>query len=241
MAKIKNASPKNSSGGYERVLGNKALADIVQKIQSTVISNGNELEKIIQEMATTIIDDLDAFINSCKHKKANNGTYLCPKRIAKKSKYGVKNKEPDLIIFSLSDDEDICYIIELKDGHVFDTKKVRGEKENLDIYVKSIASEIPFLAQSFICCFNMLDKKQILAGMKNEFKENEVMTGQELCDILGINYETIVNKRREDAKENFEYCVEEICLLVEVRNKVLEQFRKKINYEDFYTYDEEEM
>lgn len=240
MAKIKNASPKNSSGGYERVLGNKALAKIVQKIQSTVISNGNELEKIIQEMATTLIDDLDVFIDSCKHKQAKNGTYLCPKKVAKKSNYGVKNKEPDLIIFSLSEGEDICYVIELKDGHVFDTKKVHGEKENLDIYVKSIASEIPFLAQSYICCFNMLDKEQILIGMKHEFDENEVMTGKELCDILGIDYELIINKRKEDTKENFKYCVDEICSLVEIRNNILEQFREKINYEDFYNYDDEE-
>ena len=37
MAKIRNSHPKNSSGGYERVLGNKELADIFTKVQSTVM------------------------------------------------------------------------------------------------------------------------------------------------------------------------------------------------------------
>ena len=47
MAKIRNSNPKTSSGGYERLLGNKELADVFTKAQSTVISNGTELEKIM--------------------------------------------------------------------------------------------------------------------------------------------------------------------------------------------------
>ena len=58
MAKIRNSNPKTSSGGYERLLGNKEMANIFTKAQSTVISNGTELEKIITERANNI-ENLD--------------------------------------------------------------------------------------------------------------------------------------------------------------------------------------
>ena len=47
MAKIRNSNPKQSGGGYERLVGDKDMASIFTKAQSTVISNGTELEKII--------------------------------------------------------------------------------------------------------------------------------------------------------------------------------------------------
>lgn len=49
MAKIRNAKPKQSGGGYDRLVGNHDMAEIFTKAQSTVISNGTELEKIIRD------------------------------------------------------------------------------------------------------------------------------------------------------------------------------------------------
>jgi len=46
MAKIRNSNPKQSGGGYERLVGDANMASIFTKAQSTVISNGTELEKI---------------------------------------------------------------------------------------------------------------------------------------------------------------------------------------------------
>lgn len=43
MAKIRNSNPKQS-GGYERLVGDKDMASIFTKAQSTVISNGTETE-----------------------------------------------------------------------------------------------------------------------------------------------------------------------------------------------------
>ena len=43
MAKIRNSNPKQSGGGYERLVGDKDMASIFAKVQSTVISNGTEL------------------------------------------------------------------------------------------------------------------------------------------------------------------------------------------------------
>ena len=39
MAKIRNSNPKTSSGGYERLLGNKDIADIFTKSKNNLIYN----------------------------------------------------------------------------------------------------------------------------------------------------------------------------------------------------------
>ena len=49
MAKIRERTPKNVSGGYERIFGIPELGMLMSKVQSAVISSGNELEKLIQD------------------------------------------------------------------------------------------------------------------------------------------------------------------------------------------------
>lgn len=76
MAKIRNSNPKQSGGGYERLVGGTDMASIFTKAQSTVISNGTELEKIISNKSTTI-DDLDAFDTKFSEKHRKHITERC--------------------------------------------------------------------------------------------------------------------------------------------------------------------
>ena len=136
MAKIKDSHPKTSSGGYERLLKDKQLASILQKAQSTIISNGTELEKIISNQAE-VISDLDLFIDEVNHNLVNKGSYLCTKKIVKKSKYKMDKHEPDFIIFVISG-EKTCDVVELKDGDSFDTKKSTSELTSLKEFTNHI-------------------------------------------------------------------------------------------------------
>ena len=238
MAKIKDAHPKSTAGGYERLVGNKEMASIFTKAQSTVISNGTELERIISKEAN-IITDLDIFINNCDDKKIEDGSYLCTKKVLKASSYALKGHDPDFLAFTLNKNKDLCYVIELKDGDTFDTKKSRAEKEMLEIFVNHLAPKIPFRTKYYICSFNQLDKSKIVLGFKGVFDEEEVMTGQEFCDILGINYDAILALRKEDAFENFKFVIEKMFSIKEVRFQFLENYRKHIPEKDFYEIDEE--
>ena len=83
MAKICNAKVNTSSGGYNRVFDNDEMGRLMAKVQSTVISNGNELEKIILSK-TQNITDLDVYIEAVTNGEIPNGTYVCTKRILKK-------------------------------------------------------------------------------------------------------------------------------------------------------------
>ena len=61
MALIRDAKPKEVSGGYIRIFGNEQVGSLMSRVQSAVISAGKELEKLIIEQ-TQQIDDIDKFV-----------------------------------------------------------------------------------------------------------------------------------------------------------------------------------
>ncbi|MBR4800918.1 MAG: restriction endonuclease [Clostridia bacterium] len=222
MAKIANARGRSDGGsGYTRVLKNDELGVLVSRVQATVISNGNELERLILER-TNNIDNLDNFIDETIDAKTVDGVYLCPKRVYAKSRYLIydnqNNKiEPDLLIF-IVEQRRICKVVELKDGDAFDTKKSAGEKQHLEEFVLKFGSQIPFVAEYYICCFNQTDKNIIFTGFKGAFDMAHILTGRDLCNILRINYDEIVEKRKADAEDNFEYFLNQLIAIDEVNN-----------------------
>ena len=227
MAKIRESNPKHSSGAYERLLNNKDLANIFTKAQSTVITNGTELEKIITSKSTKI-DNLDDFINQVNSGNQGIGVYLCTKKVINQSKYR-NTKQPDFIVFEIKPNgARNCTIVELKDGDSFDTKKSQSEKQSLIAFKNDLASNIPFVVRFCICSFNQSDKEQIYLGFKKNFEMNEILTGQEFCDMLGISYDDIQLMRTKDAKDNFEYVVSEMTKIV------FKGIREHISEAEFY-------
>ena len=236
MAKIKNSNPKQVSGGYERLVGDKNMALIFTKAQSTIITNGTELEKIISTESNAI-QDLDVFINKCDKGIIADGAYLCTKKVLKKSEFKLAGHEPDFIVFTIDNAKNLCYVVELKDGDAFDTKKSLAEKEMLQLFVNHLAPKIPFRTKFYICCFNQFDKDKIVIGFKNVFSINEVMTGREFCNILGIDYDMIVKMRNNDAEDNFKYVVQKMFEIKEVRSQFSQKHRIHIPEDDFYNND----
>lgn len=232
MAKIRNANPKNSSGGYLRLVKNLQLAEIFTKAQSTVITNGTELEKIINEQAQ-IITNLDDFINNVKCNKVARGSYLCTKKVVKTSKYKMERHEPDFMVFIIGEDR-VCNVIELKDGDSFDTKKSTSEFENLKQFTEYLAPQIPFIVKFLICCFNQDDKNKIIEGFKNRFTKEQILTGREFCDLLQISYDEILCLREQDATDNFQYVISELANIPEMRDCIKKQNREHIKKSDFY-------
>lgn len=215
MAKICDAKVSTSSGGYNRVFNNDELGNLMSKVQATVISNGTELERIILSKTQNIMD-LDAYIDEVTNGITPNGTYVCTKRILKKSSYKLDGNEPDLLIF-IVEQRRICKIIELKDGDTFDTKKAAGEQEHLERFNNHIGAKIPFVSDYYVCCFNQLNKEEIVKGFKNAFGIEHVMTGKELCDILDISYEEIIEERKKDAKANMEYFYQQLIAIPAIK------------------------
>ncbi len=123
MALIENSNPKQTSGGYTRLFGIKELSSLITKIQSTVISAGTELEKIIHQEIKNIdsVGGLESFL---EYDVMPVGIFLATKKQIKKyNRFDSSGLEPDFLIFKRVNTSQFCYIIELKDGHIFDTKK----------------------------------------------------------------------------------------------------------------------
>ena len=225
MAKMVNAKPKHSSGAYERVFNNAELGNLITKVQSTAISNGNELEKLILKLIKkeSIIYDFDKFIEEYKRTffTAGSAIKLIPKKVIKKSKKLKQNFEPDFIVLKADQEEECCYIIELKDGFTFDTKKVIGEKQHLKLFEGYIATQIPYSTKIRFCCFNENNKKVIKQGLKNTFEIEEIMTGREFCKLININYNKILEIRKNNGEENFEYFINELLRINKAKSMIL--------------------
>lgn len=209
--KMRNAKGRSKGSGYGRLFNDERLGELFSKAQSTVISNGTELERILLSK-THNISDLEFFISEIESgvtKIYIDGTYVCTKKVLQKSKYAIKGIEPDLLIFIVQKKR-ICKVIELKDGDSFDTKKSDAEQQHLEEFSKEFGCQVPFTTEYYICSFNQLDKDVIYTGFKKKFEMEHIMTGRELCDLLDIDYDEIIQDRKADAEDNKKYFIKEL-------------------------------
>jgi hypothetical protein len=238
MAKIKNAKAKNSSGSYTRVFNNEELGNLITKVHSASISNGSELETLILQHIDkdSIVEDCDEFLHNFK--KFNNAEFdiirLIPKKILKKSKTlkpqkNPENKtfEPDFVVLKIDSIQQCCYIIELKDGFVFDTKKVIGERRHLEDFQNYIAKQIAFSTKIKFCCFNENSKEKIKNGLKGSFDVDEIMTGEEFCALVKIDYDNIIRLRKNDSVENIDYFIDELLKIANIKELIVEKLGNK--------------
>ncbi|MGI9548460.1 MAG: hypothetical protein ACR2M7_00550 [Bdellovibrionales bacterium] len=225
MAKIEDTKNKkkkeNKNNSYMRVFGDKQLGKLITDIHSTTIVNGIELQKIIFNKARNRIENLDNFLSQSFTKDV----FVASKDEIKGSSIESKRRnlitgkeekiEIDLLIFK----NDKCYIIELKDGDNFDTKKASIERDRLIEYLQYIGHKINYKTSIHFCCFNQDSKKSIVQGFKNKIKEEEAMTGKDLCKLLELDYQEIVNERKNSQKENREYFFNEVFKIEWLREK----------------------
>lgn len=219
MAKIKDSNPKGTSRGYHRLFGNDELGDLMSKVQSAVIRSGNELEALIQERVAPI-DDLNEFLSK---ETMPEGVFLATKEeINRCTELKINGKNPDFIIFRHRQGYQQCHIIELKDGHVFDTKKVLGERETLHSFAERNAEKLRHEISTHFCAFNQEDRQTVWEGFKRGIDFEEALTGREFCDLLEIDYDEIVEARSQYTYDNIRYFLEELLRIPGVKEIVEE-------------------
>lgn len=226
MALISKRKGRKSGSGYERILGDAELGELISKVHATSISAGTELEKLIQEQSN-VIENLDEWLKNIPQ----NGCYLAPKRVLKKSRFALKKNEPDMLVFKIIQlfNQKHCSVIEAKDGDQFDTKKAEGEIEHLKKFRNHIAPIIPFTTSIHVCSFNQQSKQKIVEGFKNKITRSEAMTGKELCKLLGISYTKIINERKKDQKRNLNYLFKNFMSANILQEKIKNKIEKAVN------------
>jgi len=207
MALISNAKGRGEDetpSGYERLFGNRQLGMLMSKVQSAVISTGNELEGML---AKEIKDTKGISIQ--KINKEN--------RVFK----GIKDGH-DIIIDCVVEKDGKIKLIEIKDGDTFDTKKVAGEVSSL-VTAKAHLMKSHNLKDTDIsihyCSFNATNHEQIERGAKGLLPKNSAMTGKEFCDLVGLDFNKIVQDRKKDQQENLKYFIGELKKIPEIHSK----------------------
>ena len=213
--KIKNTKPGRKDGAYTRLLGNEQLGALISRVHAASISSGIELEALILEKSDLFLvktaEEMESLLTNGE--KYDKKTYLIPKKVVKNSPKFKFKHEPDYLI--LKKETKTLYITELKDGDAFDTKKSAGEVESLRRFQNEISENIPS------------DKEKIIQGFKSKIKQDEAFTGKEFCELIGIDYQAIVDKRKEqDQKENLKFFCEELLKIEECRKIISEILQK---------------
>jgi len=226
MALIEEAKGRRSTqppSGYTRLLGNSALGNLISRVQGAVITAGKELEKIIWARVNQI-EDLDRFLVETLHEKEKeNKLWVAIKKQIKKSKTINSKYEPDFIAFSV--EERMCYVIEVKDGDQFDTKKASGERMTLHNFTNDISHSLSFSTKIFMCCFNARNIEEMYHGLKRKFLKSELITGRDLCLLFGINYDEIIKVRTIDQKRNLTYLISSLLNIETIRDMIKERLR----------------
>lgn len=217
MARLRNATPKNTSGSYARLFDNAALGELASKVQSAVISSGSELEAMVSA-AVPNIPDLDVFL---EQEIMPEGVLLARKRDIKRSEtLDFAGSEPDFMVFKRRGGVQTCHIIELKDGHVFDTKKASAERQAMHGFIERNAQHIQYRFRAHFCAFNQDDRQAIWNGFKRRIAFDEAMTGREFCELLEIDYDAIVETRRTDGADNVAFFLSELVKIGSIRQRL---------------------
>ena len=204
---VEDRKPKGNikDSGYHRLTLNDMMADLLRKVQSAVIANGNELEKLIFEYSN--------------HPNTLSGQELSDFNLSEKQTFVVQMKIeiPDrkniaLDCFLLTPDR--IYLFEMKDGMNFDTKKSAGEVASLNAAAAFIKEQDPLNrpVQKNIVFWNCKDLSN--ASFKSKEGKSMLMTGDDFAKLVGIDKKAIDEHRRIDAATNEAYIVEEMRKIV---------------------------
>ena len=189
----------------------------MSRIQAVVISSGSELEQLIWSRVVQI-DDLDNFLKTTLHSEEDR-IFVARKQQIKACQTIKSEYEPDFLAFHPLTRN--CYIVEIKDGDQFDTKKAAGERQMLGNFRTDISHSVPYITNIYLCSFNSSTKEEIYRGLKRKFQISELITGRELCDLFRIEYDSLVKHRQRDQLANLEYMVQELLAIDGIRDVVL--------------------
>jgi len=72
------------------------------------------------------------------------------------------------------------------------------------------------------CAFNQEDPETILREFKQRIDIEEAMTGREFCNLLGIDYDGLVEIRAQATEDNTRYFIQELLLIPKIKQIIQE-------------------
>mgnify|MGYP003135043370 CR=1 FL=1 len=206
--RIEDRNPKGNilDSGYCRVFGDDPggirIAELIRKIQSAVIGNGNELEDLIVKHSkhpnTLSNEKLDDFY------LGQENAFVVQMALHDVDEGG-KNINLDGLLLTPS----TVYPLEFKDGMNFDTKKSAGEVSSLNKAAAFVGQRDP-LGREVVPKIVLWNCKDISdASFKCKEGEPMLMTGEEFAELASIDKGAIDEERKKDQLSNKQYLLSE--------------------------------
>lgn len=197
--------------GYYNVFGDKKLAKIFRKVQSTTIRNGNELEKIIlSKIEYTILDSNTTPTNILLRIRRGEDFFVPNWNLSKTdlNSVGIELKGKNSIrVDGFLFKENKIYIMEFKQGDSLDTKKSQSEMESLQKikdYFKILGFDV--YPKLVLWVSDDINNSSIKTTENREY----IITGKEVCELMDIPFDEIQKIREKDQKDNIDWLFEEI-------------------------------
>lgn len=199
MAKVSDMTGR-TDGAYTRLFGDEKRGYLLSQVHGAVIRSGNELEKYIGTMIAPA--NLNTLQRIIKGDFRNQSTEI----VLNPGKPKVGEKDGIVSDFGVFFHRQSRFnIIELKAGDTFDTQKSPAIKKNLQAVVEHISHATHYAGSFYVCSFNAGTKEAIVSGFKRAFTLGQVLTGHELCLMLGVDYEDVRTWVEAHQTENRDY------------------------------------
>jgi hypothetical protein len=218
MSRIEDSiGRQDEDSGYGRVFGDHLLGQLMSRVHVCAIRNGNELERLLWE-ATPYKSTLGEILNQTLFQFAQDVHVVASR--------GIRASDPaapltDFLVLDLRRSE--LAVIEMKDGDKFDTKKADGELASARTFADWIRPRVSYPVSYYFCAFNQTSKAAIVSGIQQRFALNEVLTGQEFCARIGVDYAAIRAQRQHNQEANRRYFVAQLLAIPALRSLVEEQ------------------
>lgn len=218
MARIQDTrGRRDANSGYARLLGNPRLGLLISRLHATVIRTGNELERMLETTTPAARKtDLPSALSATKATSARGTKVVFSPRITGTSTGHDING--DIVVFDYSMRH--LKVIEVKDGDTFDTKKASGELDSLEQSALQLSRRTGYKGSIYFCSFNQEDKQAIVAGAKGRFSPERVMTGRELCGILGVDFDAFRAARVGEQVSNLDYFLSELVDIPDIAKRL---------------------
>ena len=205
-----------SSSSYSDVFGNEEVGALITRIHSASIRGGHDIERLIIARAMAVNGDIDEYLETCS--SAPEPVLATSEQVRESKTLTTRGgtRPPDFIAFSGKS----CYVVEMKAGADFDTKKSESELARLTEFVSDNAPKLMFKVSERLCSFTADSKQRIVEGLKGRFRLDQVMTGRDFCGLVDVDYDDVVKEWRRHQKENLEYLVETLLSIGPVKDEL---------------------
>jgi len=232
MAKIVLESKHNNSG-YDCIVGG-SIGPIITATHAAKIKHGTELEDLINKLSAIPQFEKSLMKNSkTRTKKSTDFTHFKTqftalvgtkeKRLGKlsiKGVQGVNNTEIDFVYVDFEKRE--IFICEMKSGSDFDTKKAKGETQQLKKTQLFLQGQFPsFTVEPKIVLWYIDD----IANSNFKCTEGQkfLTNGRQFANLIACPYSQVNNILEKDIDDNIDSLLQEIAKMYPNRmKKILE-------------------